>query len=43
MIVVGLDAISLPEYAVNKSVSVRLSSGLYLTTVTILLEFEVSR
>ena len=43
MIVVCLNAISLPEYAVNESVLVRFSSGLYPTTLIILLEFEVSR
>ena len=43
MIFVCLDAISLPEYAVKESVLVRFSTGLYLTAVTILLEFEVSR
>ena len=43
MIVVCLDAICLPEYAVNESVLVRFLSGLYLATVTILLVFEVSR
>ena len=43
MIVLYLDAISLPEYAGNESVLVSFSSGLYLTIVTILLEFEVSR
>ena len=43
MIGVCLDAICLPEYAANESVLIRFSSGLYLTTVTYLLEFEVSR